>query len=94
MFVEFLYELRRRLVPVGMQEAVAVAAALSKGLHDSSLEGFYHVARALMIHSEAHLPFVGALLKKEQDVDAVSRYDSQGGKFPARWSDLGPRYNQ
>jgi MoxR-like ATPase len=43
---------------------------------------------------EEHLPFVGALLKKEQDVDAVTRYDSQGGKFPARWADLGPRYNQ
>jgi uncharacterized protein len=54
-FVEFLYELRKRKVPVGTQEAVAVASALAKGLHDSSLEGFYHVARALMIHSEAHL---------------------------------------
>jgi MoxR-like ATPase len=43
---------------------------------------------------EEHLPFAGALLKKEQDVDAVLRYDSQGGKFPARWADLGPRYNQ
>ena len=43
---------------------------------------------------EEHLPFVGALLKKEQDVDAVSRYDTQGGKFPVRWADLGPRYNQ
>jgi MoxR-like ATPase len=43
---------------------------------------------------EEHLPFVGALLKKEQDVDAVVRYDAQGGKFPARWADLGPRYNQ
>ena len=55
MFVEFLYELRKRRVPVGMQEAVAVGAALQQGLHDSSLEGFYHVARALMVHSEAHL---------------------------------------
>jgi MoxR-like ATPase len=43
---------------------------------------------------EAHLPFVGALLKKEQDVDALQRYDGQGGKFPSRWADLGPRYNQ
>ena len=43
---------------------------------------------------EEHLPFVGALLKKEQDVDAVTRYDAQGGKFPVRWADLGPRYNQ
>jgi MoxR-like ATPase len=43
---------------------------------------------------QEHIPFVGALLKKEQDVDAVGRYDAQGGKFPARWADLGPRYNQ
>ncbi len=43
---------------------------------------------------EAHIPFVGALLKKEQDVDAVLRYDQQGGKYPKKWADLGPRYNQ
>ena len=43
---------------------------------------------------EAHIPFVGALLKKEQDVDAVMRYDQQGGKYPKKWADLGPRYNQ
>jgi MoxR-like ATPase len=43
---------------------------------------------------EEHLPFVGALLKKEGDVDALSRFSSQGGKVPARWADLGPRYNQ
>jgi len=43
---------------------------------------------------EAHIPFVGALLKKEQDVDALSSYDTQGGKFPKKWADLGPRYQQ
>ena len=43
---------------------------------------------------EEHIPFVGALLKKEQDHDALGRYDTQGGKYPARWADLGPRYNQ
>jgi MoxR-like ATPase len=43
---------------------------------------------------EEHIPFIGALLKKEQDVDALVRYDAQGGKFPAKWADLGPRYNQ
>lgn len=55
MFVDFLYELRSRKVPVGTQEAVALAGALAKGLHESSLDGFYHVARALLIHNEAHL---------------------------------------
>jgi MoxR-like ATPase len=43
---------------------------------------------------EAHIPFLGALLKKEQDVDALGRYDEQGGRYPTRWADLGPRYNQ
>lgn len=55
MFVEFLYELRKRKVPVGTQEAVNLAGALLEGLHDASLDGFYNVARALLIHSEAHL---------------------------------------
>lgn len=55
MFIEFLYELRRRNVPVGPHEAVALASALAQGLHCSSLEGFYHVARALLVHSERHL---------------------------------------
>ena len=43
---------------------------------------------------EAHVPFVGALLKKEQDVDAIGRFNEQGGRYPKRWADLGPRYNQ
>src|SRR5215468_10803924 len=43
---------------------------------------------------EAHIPFIGALLKKEQDVDALTKYDAQGGRYPAKWADLGPRYNQ
>lgn len=55
MFLSFLYELRRRGVRAGTQEALALARALQAGLHDSSLEGFYHVARALLVHSEAHL---------------------------------------
>lgn len=55
MFVAFLYELRRRGVPVGPKEAVALAEALARGLHESSLEGFYYVSRALLVHREAHL---------------------------------------
>ena len=55
MFIPFLYELRARKVPVGTQEAVALAKALSLGLHEDSLDGFYYVARALCVHNEAHL---------------------------------------
>ena len=55
MFIPFLYELRSRKVPVGATEAVALGRALVAGLHDSSLEGFYFVARALLVHDEKHL---------------------------------------
>ena len=54
-FVPFLYELRARKVKVGAQEAVSLAHALVKGLHQSSLEGFYDVARALLVHREEDL---------------------------------------
>ena len=43
---------------------------------------------------EAHLPFIGALLKKESDVEALSEFDGGAGRYPRAWADLGPRYNQ
>jgi MoxR-like ATPase len=43
---------------------------------------------------ESHIPFMSALLKNEQDTEALSRYDDRGGELPTQWSDLGPRYNQ
>jgi MoxR-like ATPase len=42
----------------------------------------------------AHIPFLGTLLKNEQDTEALARYDAKGGRYPASWSELGPRYNQ
>lgn len=53
--VPFLYELRRRGLAVGLQEAVQLARALSLGLHDSTLDGFYYLARSLVVHREADL---------------------------------------
>ena len=43
---------------------------------------------------EASIPFVGALLKTEQDTEALGTYEERGGDLPRSWSDLGPRYNQ
>ena len=44
---------------------------------------------------EAHIPFLGALLKKEQDVEALQRYDERERQATrSSWADLGPRYNQ
>ncbi|MBK7581271.1 MAG: VWA domain-containing protein [Myxococcales bacterium] len=53
--VPFLYELRARRMAVGAQEAVQLARALALGLHENSLDGFYYIARALMVHRESEL---------------------------------------
>jgi uncharacterized protein with von Willebrand factor type A (vWA) domain len=71
MFIPFLYELRRHKVPVGAQEAVALAQALANGLHENRLDGFYHVARSLLVHSEAHLDaFDEAFLSHFRGIEA------------------------
>ena len=43
---------------------------------------------------EAHIPFLGSLLKNEQDTLAVQDYEERGGNLPSSWSELGPKYNQ
>jgi uncharacterized protein with von Willebrand factor type A (vWA) domain len=74
MFLPFLYELRRRGVPVGAHEAISLAGALKAGLHDSSLDGFYHVARALLVHAETHLDaFDQAFLAHFKGVEAAGQ---------------------
>ena len=55
LLVPFLYELRKRKLKVGTQEIVGLAKAVSLGLHDSTLDGFYYLARSLMVHRESDL---------------------------------------
>jgi MoxR-like ATPase len=43
---------------------------------------------------ESHIPFLGALLKNEQDSEALDSYQVRGGTLPNSWRELGPRYNQ
>ena len=50
--VPFLYELRRRKLKVGTTEILSLARAMKAELHDSSLDGFYYTARALLVHRE------------------------------------------
>jgi uncharacterized protein with von Willebrand factor type A (vWA) domain len=74
MFVDFLYELRAAKVPVGLQEAVALARALSLGIHESSLQGFYFVSRAILVHRETHLDaFDVAFAKHFRGVGGLSQ---------------------
>ncbi len=54
MFLEFFYKLRARGVPVTTHTWLALVEALAKGLHQDTLDGFYQVARCILIQSEAH----------------------------------------
>jgi len=42
----------------------------------------------------SHIPFLGSLLKNEQDTEAFQSYNEGGGKLPEQWSELGPKFNQ
>jgi uncharacterized protein len=47
--IDFLFELRRRKLPVSTHEWMALMDAMSMGLHESSLDGFYRLARAICV---------------------------------------------
>jgi uncharacterized protein with von Willebrand factor type A (vWA) domain len=51
--VDFLFELRARKVPVSTHEWMALMEALALDLHDSSLDGFYHLCRAICVKDTA-----------------------------------------
>jgi MoxR-like ATPase len=42
-------------------------------------------------HLEAEIPFMGALLKNEQDTRAIAAYLERGGKTPRELGELGGR---
>jgi MoxR-like ATPase len=42
---------------------------------------------------ELHIPFLGALLKNEQDTEALDKYHARGGRYPTEWKELGPKFN-
>jgi len=52
-FLDFFYALRAAGLKVTLQEWRMLLSCLEKGLHDSRLEGFYHVARACLVKSES-----------------------------------------
>lgn len=55
MFIDFFYELKNEGIPVSLNEWMTLMDGLSKDLAYSSMTGFYHLARAVLIKSEAHL---------------------------------------
>jgi hypothetical protein len=54
MFTGFFYTLRDEKVPVTPTEWMTLMEALDRGLAGSSLSGFYYLARAVLVKSEAY----------------------------------------
>jgi hypothetical protein len=52
-FLDFFFALRAAGLKVTLQEWRMLLTCLEKGLHDSKITGFYHVARACLVKSEA-----------------------------------------
>jgi uncharacterized protein with von Willebrand factor type A (vWA) domain len=52
-FLEFFYALRQAGLKTTLQEWRMLLTCLEKGLHDSKIEGFYHIARACLVKSES-----------------------------------------
>lgn len=54
MFIDFFYLLRSYGVPVSITEWMTLTESLSRGMAQSSLTGFYYLARAVLVKSETH----------------------------------------
>ena len=78
MFLDLFYELRDEGVPVGIHEWRTFLEALEKGLHGSSLERFYHLARACLVKSETYFDgFDRAFLKIFKGVEGSLKIEEK-----------------
>ena len=53
MFIDFFYYLRERGVKVSIGEWMILLEGMRKGLHESTLEGFYRLCRAVILKDES-----------------------------------------
>ena len=70
MFIGFFFLLRKRGIHVSLNEWMSLLEGLEKGLHQSSLTGFYYLCRAVLVHDEADFDkFDQAFLEFFKDVE-------------------------
>ena len=55
MFIPFLDNLRRQGVPVSLREWLDLMGGLQAGVADWSVDGFYHLARLVLVKDERHI---------------------------------------
>lgn len=94
-FLDFFYRLRSLGVPVTTHNWLALMDALGKGLHQDSLEGFYDVARCLLVSTETHYDafdqaFAETFRGVSRDVSTVLRQIDDWLRDPKRLAYLDP----
>ncbi|MBA3820384.1 MAG: VWA domain-containing protein [Deltaproteobacteria bacterium] len=73
MLIDFLFELRKHKLPVSTHEWMALMEAMALGLHESSLDGFYHLCRTICVKDIAHYDaYDEAFLAYFKDVHVAS----------------------
>ena len=73
MLIDFLFELRAKKLPVSTHEWMALMEAMALGLHESSLDGFYHLCRTICVKDIAHYDaYDEAFLAYFKDVHVMS----------------------
>jgi len=76
MFLDFFFNLRAHRVPATTHNWLALLRAMRDGLHGDSLDGFYQVARCVLVSDEAHYDafdqaFAESFRGVEQDLSKV-----------------------
>jgi uncharacterized protein len=88
MFINLFKSLRRHGVPVTFNEWMLLQKALSENLMDSSLTRFYHIARAILVKTEAHFDkfdqaFLECFGHIESSDDLIKRIEEKLQRMPS-----------
>lgn len=87
MFLPFFQAMRQEGVPVSLREFLVFMEGLAAGLVTYDPEGFYYLARALMVKDERHIDrFDRAFAQSFQGLEAISPAEVlQALDLPAEW---------
>lgn len=87
MFLPFFQAMRQEGVPVSLREFLVFMEALAAGLVTYDPEGFYYLARAVMVKDERHIDrFDRAFAQSFQGLEAISPAEVlQALDLPAEW---------
>jgi uncharacterized protein with von Willebrand factor type A (vWA) domain len=75
-FIDLFLTLRKHKVPVSLRELLDLIAVLKKGVVFADVEGFYHLAKIVMVKDEIHYDkFDGAFAEYFDGVQKIDIFD-------------------